>query len=488
MTEEEIARRYGVRPGYRLISYRQVGLPYWNMNLRCQVLDRTPLSPVDEFLLSCIDAELQTVVEIVDFLGLPEPVVVGSMATLVSGGSLSPVPTSGDEATRFVLTKKGRTELADAAEVSVQEIMLQVPFDGLLRRFVALPNTPRFEGRELRNLDVLEIPAFPSDAPEIRPDAVAGVSQAIGRLDISEEVRRDLLSVLGVEGKRRFFIRAVALVFEALEHNDVFVDFVVDDRLAVEHADAFAAAEGVRKMGIMHTLRESGVERAPELVAHLLPELADENEVAALRQATDAFRSEVDDLEVRIEGVSEEMERERLSARLEEATSKLQAAETSLSALPVRSLEVYEHPPLLNDALENSLERLLIVSPWIRAGVVDKNFLRRLRGALDRGVEVSIGYGSGNDSGALERDNDAEQALVQLAGERPNLRVVKLGDTHAKVLVLDRRYVVVTSFNWLSFRGDPDKPFRDERGMLVTVPEEIDRLFESFEARLLTPS
>jgi phosphatidylserine/phosphatidylglycerophosphate/cardiolipin synthase-like enzyme len=138
--------------------------------------------------------------------------------------------------------------------------------------------------------------------------------------------------------------------------------------------------------------------------------------------------------------------------------------------------------------LENSLERLLIVSPWIRAGVVDKNFLRRLRGALDRGVEVSIGYGSGNDSGALERDNYAEQALVQLAGERPNLRVVKLGDTHAKVLVVDRRYVVVTSFNWLSFRGDPDKPFRDERGMLVTVPEEIDRLFESFEARFVAPN
>jgi hypothetical protein len=37
--------------------------------------------------------------------------------------------------------------------------------------------------------------------------------------------------------------------------------------------------------------------------------------------------------------------------------------------------------------------------------------------------------------------------------------------------------VVVTSFNWLSFKGDPQMPFRDERGMLVTIPETVEEIF-----------
>jgi hypothetical protein len=120
MTPEEVARRYGVRTGYRLVSYREVGLPFWNMNLRCQVLDRTPLSPLDEFVLKSIDAELSTADEVAAFLGLPEVVVVGAMAQLVSRGSLSHLPARGDDPTRFALTSKGRTELAHTTEVSVR--------------------------------------------------------------------------------------------------------------------------------------------------------------------------------------------------------------------------------------------------------------------------------------------------------------------------------------------------------------------------------
>jgi len=51
-------------------------------------------------------------------------------------------------------------------------------------------------------------------------------------------------------------------------------------------------------------------------------------------------------------------------------------------------------------------------------------------------------------------------------------------------LVADERFVVVTSFNWLSFRGDPDKPFRDERGLLVTDSAIVEQLYVDFERRI----
>lgn len=485
MTPEDLARRYGIRPGYRLVSYREVGLPLWNVNLRCQVRDRVPLSPIDEFILKSIDAGLNSSEDVSEFLGLPSPVVVAAMARLVERSSITPIAATSNQKARFVLTARGRTGLIEASEVSIQEVILQVPYDGLLRRFVGLANLPRYEAHELRILDLLELPPFPSDPPTVGPSSVNEVAEVVGRLDMSEEVRRDLIAVLGTEGRRRFFVRAIALVFEAIEHREVLVDFVVDGRPSADHSEAFARAEGVRKLGIMQSLRASAAELAAQsIIPHLTADLARNDEVAALRQTTEVLRSELADLEERVETAGEDVERERLVNRAEETSEKLRSAEASLSSVPVRSLEVYEHPPLLRQALAEALERLLIVSPWIRAGVVDRDFLEGLEDAAKRGVEIALGYGSGADEGAFERDKRAEDALGRMADNYPNVSLVKLGDTHAKVLVLDRRYVVVTSFNWLSFKGDPDKPFRDERGMLVTLPDEIDRIYESFRNRM----
>ena len=54
---------------------------------------------------------------------------------------------------------------------------------------------------------------------------------------------------------------------------------------------------------------------------------------------------------------------------------------------------MYEHPRLLEKALNGSQDRLMIISPWIRAQVVNQDFLRKLKDTLKRGVKVYIGYG-----------------------------------------------------------------------------------------------
>jgi phosphatidylserine/phosphatidylglycerophosphate/cardiolipin synthase-like enzyme len=58
-----------------------------------------------------------------------------------------------------------------------------------------------------------------------------------------------------------------------------------------------------------------------------------------------------------------------------------------------------------------------------------------------------------------------------------NFRFKRLGNTHAKVLIKDSEFVAVTSFNWLSFRGDPDKTFRDEQGTLIQQAEHVENKF-----------
>ncbi|MEQ9666921.1 MAG: hypothetical protein RLO19_01020 [Coleofasciculus sp. G2-EDA-02] len=84
-----------------------------------------------------------------------------------------------------------------------------------------------------------------------------------------------------------------------------------------------------------------------------------------------------------------------------------------------------------------------------------------------------------------ERDNKAEKAIKKLEQQYDNFCLKRLGDTHAKILISDSKFAVVTSFNWLSFKGDPNRTFRDERGILVSESQKIKELFdnemESFE-------
>ena len=62
---------------------------------------------------------------------------------------------------------------------------------------------------------------------------------------------------------------------------------------------------------------------------------------------------------------------------------------------------------------------------------------------------------------------------------------MRLGDTHAKILIKDDDWLVITSFNWLSFRGDPKRTFREEWGTRVAIPDQVAayalKILERFE-------
>lgn len=149
----------------------------------------------------------------------------------------------------------------------------------------------------------------------------------------------------------------------------------------------------------------------------------------------------------------------------------------------VRILTVAEHHPLLMDAIETATNRLLIISPWIRRDVVNEHFIEKLAECLDRGVTTYIGYGIGDRDKNKEIDRECQRDLSRLASAYTNFRFLRLGNTHAKILLKDDAYFVVSSFNWLSFRGDPRRPFREELGNMVSIPKMIEEFFVDMESR-----
>jgi hypothetical protein len=442
------------------------------------------LPPLEEFVLRSIGADLISSERISGLLGLDEVQVIAVLAELVTNDYV--LPTGSEEGTTFSLTSIGRRALTELEELKPEQRVYPLTFDGLTRRFVRLGNVPMYSRSELRGEGIEEVPAFPNDPPDVDDLVIAEVAALLNEVVSPAEVRRDLIAVLGLEGnRRRTFQRAVALIYESLSGSEPVVEFAIDGRLSEPHTHAFATAEGVRKLGIMKSLRRTPDSVASTLVpANVIEQVAAEEEVAAIRQTSDSLRSRVEELQRRLKDGQEGPEGEAVKLDLNESTQRLAELEAALGQMAVRPLEVFEHPPLLRKAFEEASTRLLIVSPWIRAAVVDSVFLHSLEATLERGVQVYIGYGTGVDETATSRDRDAEASLLRLAAKHPNLIVGRLGDTHAKVLLVDDKYVVVTSFNWLSFRGDPNMPYRDERGMLVALPATIETVFAGFELRI----
>jgi phosphatidylserine/phosphatidylglycerophosphate/cardiolipin synthase-like enzyme len=144
---------------------------------------------------------------------------------------------------------------------------------------------------------------------------------------------------------------------------------------------------------------------------------------------------------------------------------------------------VVDHPPLLANAVKNAQQRLLIFSPWISGAVITYKFLNDLEATLRRGVKVYIGYGISGDENRSNEDSRGIRLLMGLSGKFSNFILTRLGNTHAKVLIKDSEFAATTSFNWLSFKGDPNRTFRDEQGVLITKALEVDRKFNELVSR-----
>jgi len=143
----------------------------------------------------------------------------------------------------------------------------------------------------------------------------------------------------------------------------------------------------------------------------------------------------------------------------------------------VRSVSVFEHADLLNDALLTAKTRLLIIAPWVKKSVVNTDFLAKLEQRLRAGVEVTIAHGYGDDDRGS--DEQALRRLGNLASRFSRFTFIRVRNTHAKILIYDKTWIS-TSFNWLSFRGDSDRTYRMEEGTLVNIPARVDKEYERY--------
>lgn len=489
----EDLRRYDNRTGFDLVSCREVGLPVYKITVQALTQLRKPIPPIEEYVLKAINIGLCLEEDIGGFLGLEVPIVRDAMINLRISEDIDLIAPDGSLMQVWKLTKKGEVTLRDAKIIVPEERTFDINFDGLLRypRWYGQLEFRLLKQKSLRDQAIIEIEPSPKKPPELSDlklknvDAIRREIEKARKAKIKQD--RDLLALKAIERRQRFFQPALALIYKAKDSDDVQVAFAIDGVLSSEHEAAFARSNGVKKLKILETIKESAPRKlAEEVLGYEFVAQAPLQAVDKLQEEVASAQAQIDTARTGVEQAETEDEKANLEQIIIEQQRQIEQLKIQLNSFPIRFLEVYEHRPLLEQALQDSKERLMIISPWIRASSVDKRFLQQFENLLKQKVQVFIGYGLGknDDDKKYQSDIQAEKNIQKLANQyKENFKLKRLGDTHAKILISDTKFAVTTSFNWLSFKGDRDRTFRDERGTLVSAPQKIDELFDTYKSR-----
>jgi len=309
-----------------------------------------------------------------------------------------------------------------------------------------LPPEQLFRGRDMRDLGCFEVPIGTSKRPEIEDISLQDFDKVLERhASLSPDWRGSLLAIRRIERRELRYLGCTMLFYKAqASPHDIQVGFWREDGQSIPHEMAFAAVGG-------HDM--VGVRALPEDV-QVPPNVSLPEEVAADQEAGAAAEAEAS------------------------PPQQQPAPET------MQTLLCHEHPGQLRKALLSATKRLVIISPWIRDSVIDWGFVSSLEALLRKGVEVHIGFGIEKADGPkknvanekVDITPGAERDLGDLADRFKNFHFVYVGNTHRKSLVCDDEFAVVTSFNWLSYKGDSKGRPRDERGLLFRKKHHVDKL------------
>lgn len=440
------------RPGFKLAHFKDAALPVYQLTVKVLTLEKKPINPIEEGCLRAIDAGLGRTKEIREFLGFEDVVLNTVLASLNSQELINYMGSSNGEATA-TLTLKGKAAV-DLAHMSVpEERIIKLMFDPFLKRVVFHQLGLLWKPKEVRSEGKMEVPLCGAKRPEVEDVPLEDIDAALERLRRPYEDSKELLAIRRIERREMLFVPCTMLYFRSEAGSETQVAFYLDNRISVDHENAFRELGGMEEVGAKHILAD----QLSEVVNQAALAPGDKSELLHLPKLTGEIGAKVK---------SED------------------ALPASVVNPTLKNIRCHEHPGLLEDALLNSKERLMIISPWIRHQVVTDRFVRNLEALLRNGVKVYIGYGlvdeGGKDKagGKLPITAKADRDLKDLEKRFKNFTFTFIGNTHRKVLVSDSRYAITTSFNWLSFKGDPrDKP-RDEAGIYIAKSDYIDSTFK----------
>lgn len=491
-------------PDFDIESSFQAALTLYHMQLKARVLEFHELSVIARFMLRTISLSVHTVPEIAHLLGLEEGDLASAGAELLMAGLIAQSDPDTEGRRGLRLTDEGQRRLSDEQMLArPRQITLHLHYEPLTQ--AVRDRDRRAVGIEqIRKEGVYVLPT--RGAPPTIGDIPLAAAKAALDASPGTPARFELVSLGRLD---RVFVEYLAgIQIYLLRHKQSG-----ERRVAAFDGVAYQAeiSEIVQER---YEKREWAIpdEAIPEPAAALDVLLDLPRQAARIASQISAKDREIEDLRLDIAAqqktqsqTSNTEERRMMAERIAELEDHVRRQDNERADLAeelkkaasedITVLSTEEHRPLLVDALQKAEQGVIIVSPWLNTRTVDSRICELVRQAVSRGVRVCIGYGFGSDRPGAE--NDRQRMNARAVIERLRRAVGQAGsellvvrdfrNTHEKILICDRKYVVVGSFNWLSYRGDKDEEFRRETGCRLQSEQAVDkalaRLGDAFNTR-----
>ncbi|HNT56158.1 MAG TPA: phospholipase D-like domain-containing protein [Anaerolineaceae bacterium] len=473
--EQLAAQHVNDFPGYQLVDAYEAGFPSYALQLQVLMQVKRPLPVLEEFILKAIDAGQTQAPQIAGLLGLEHDAVEKGLDQLQRRDYVFfQVPKNGGQAIPILITDKGRIALRELFLTEPEPGIYSVCQDALTG--LLYPWQPLRNPTDIRKLDYHEIPTLvsPPSLEQLDYFALKRLVAQTQKDAPANQERRELVELMGIE--KTWTAYRVMRVLQYIRPEDNAVQVQVYDRgeRSMEHEAALLTMESQKRRPLRATLEKEMPPTDPEALAIIEPQ----KQEAARRKAVDAPRlnAEIAARQQELEQVktqqSSELVEERREAqhsleKLNDEIARLQAQIQKLEseAAGTEALQMHQHRPKLLEALSSAKKQVIIISPWMRPDAVDFELRQAIGETLKRGVNVMIGYGFGDPDYREER---VVQNLKKLReNKKGRLRLHRIGDVHSKVLICDDAFMILSSYNWLSFSGDPTRGSRVEDGLLT---------------------
>lgn len=464
-------------PEVVLLGHKEVGYPLYRARLNLALRKDRDLLLQEEYVLRALETKLNSREEIGRFLGVEAFFVDKTLSGLLSN-ELAQRTADGLEA-----TASGRRALDKQVVDDIAIESTQVLIDALTGDVHVFDEFPL---NHVKRPDYTISPVVPRVQDEVT-DFVPYLERIQGALNRGKE-DVELISIESVDWTSQVWHQLDFVTFRATPTaDDVRYVFFLNRNIEPTYRERIERLQAEGHDVLEHLLGEDLVteeERTEQSEVRQLIDLPEEvitraETVKAELQASQVRKAESSEGGGRREATDEDVE--VLQRRIKELKAELDGLQQTHQIGDI--VHTPELRRYLMKALNEAEDRLLIISPWIRNIVVNDKFATKLERALRRGVRVTVlyGYKEHKKGGRPSNDHQAVSKLQKLNKEYEGFTLQKVLNTHSKVLVCDRKFGISSSFNFLSFRADPNRTYRDETGIVVRVDSLIDDLYQHGE-------
>lgn len=462
---ENKIRKFHLLPEAVVIDYKTIGYPFYYMHLDLTYLSHRSLELQEEFVLKCLKHGLVVQNQISNFLGVDDYFVEKVLSGLLSKGLV--IKHENLKVTELGLQALQTQALMDT--VSETKPFYIDAFNGEIHDY--------FQYNKVKNKDIDYLTGVIRKPKKVEDvvDYYEEIEKKLGALDKQEQVQ--LIQVNNIEKVYKLWHEVdIVLYKNNSDDNEVGYEFFSKGNININY----------RK-----TIEELYSQGQKVLDNILSFEMNNDEPIAEIRQDNDEVIKgikkdtikTVERLSVKINSLNNNdsstdatsqsinEERKALKRQLDEIKTQTKISEI---------IHTSEHRDYLFKAFKEAEDRVMIVSPWIRSNVIDNRFLEILEKTLRKKVQVYIFYGLKQKKGwGQQNDTYAIKKLEELANNFKSFRFEKVDNTHRKIVVCDKKFGIVTSFNFLSFKADPKKTYRDELGVILRDKKTIEDLFQS---------